>query len=197
MSECLVLNRSFLAVEIAEWKKVLSLVYQGHAEVVDENYQTFNFDEWCELSKAMSDNPGGFVHTPTLRIAVPDVIRLTLYERLPSRLVKFTRRNIYEHYDYTCCYCGERKNTKDLNLDHVVPRSKGGGTNWDNIVLSCIPCNLRKADKTPAEAGMKLLVKPSRPEFGPMDMVLRSPIKMKQSWQNFIDKAYWDTPIRP
>ena len=196
MTDVLVLNKGFNAIQISDWQKAMSLLYQGHAEAVDENYVTYDFDSWAEISKAMAVNPSGFVHTPTLRLAIPSVIRLTRYEKLPSSEVKFTRRNIYDHYDYTCCYCGKEHGSKNLNLDHVVPRSRGGKTTWDNIVLSCIDCNRVKADRTPREAGMKMLVSPSRPRWkGATHMLLKSPIKIRVSWQRFIDKAYWDVEL--
>lgn len=197
-ADVLVLNKQFLPIQIADWQKVLSLVFQGHAEAVDENYRTYDYADWCELSKAMADNPAGFVHTPTLRIAIPEVVRLTRYERMPTSEVKFTRSNVYEHFRNKCAYCGNKFSTKELNLDHVIPSSKGGKTTWENIVLACIPCNSRKADKTPAEAGMKLLVRPERPKWkGPAQLLMKMPFKTRQSWANFIDIAYWESELEP
>ena len=196
MSDTLVLNKQFAAVQIASWDKVFSLVWQGAAEVVDSNYQTYSFEEWAELSKLMVDHPNGYVHTVSLTLAIPDVIRLTKYDKLPKADVKFTRSNVYEHYKNLCSYCSKWFATSDLNLDHVMPRSRGGKTNWENITLSCVPCNSRKADRTPAEAGMKLLVKPVRPEWkGAQHSLFSVPIKVKDSWQHFIDQAYWNTEL--
>lgn len=196
MSECLVLNKGFYAIQIADWQRVFSLVWQGHAQVVDQDYRTYSFDEWAELSKMIQDHPNGYVHTATLKLAIPDAIRLTRYEKLPDSDVKYSRTNLYQHYNYTCCYCGVKETSENLNLDHVIPRSRGGQKNWTNIVLSCIPCNSKKADRTPAEAGMKLLVPISRPKWqGIQYALVKTPIKIRQSWQAFIDSAYWDTPL--
>jgi 5-methylcytosine-specific restriction endonuclease McrA len=195
-ADTLVLNKGFKAVHIAGWQQSLSLVYQGHAEVVDENYQTYDFKDWCELSAAMKDSPNGFVQTSSLRIKKPDVIRLTRYEKLPSSEVKFTKRNLFQTYGYKCAYCSHKFKSEDLTYEHIVPRSKGGGTNWKNIVPACWPCNRKKADRTPAEAGMKLLVKPERPVWkGPEDMIMRLPGPKRVAWQNFIDELYWDTEL--
>jgi 5-methylcytosine-specific restriction endonuclease McrA len=195
-ADVLVLNKSYYAMQVASWQKAFSLVFQGHAEVVDENYQTYSFEDWAELSKLMKDNPAGWVNTPTLRLAIPDVIRLTRYERLPDSEVKFTRRNIYDHYKMTCAYCGEKKRSEDLNLDHVIPRSRGGKTNWENIVLSCIDCNRIKADRTPAEAGMRLTLRPTRPRWkGVQHMTFKAPFKIRSPWQKFLDAAYWDSEV--
>ena len=192
----LILNRNFLATEIALWQRVMSLVYTGAADVVDQDYNVYSFDSWCDLSKAMSDSPNGFVHTTSLRIAIPDVIKLRHFERLPKKLMCFTRHNIYEHCGYKCAYCGKRFNKELLNLDHIIPRSRGGESTWLNVTTACKACNTRKANRTPEEAGMPLLVKPSRPQWrGPVGLHMPSPVPIRESWQNFIDSAYWNSPL--
>lgn len=197
-ADVLVLNRNFYAIQIANWQRALSLVYLDHARVVDEEYRTYSFDDWRELSKMTQTHSSGFVTTPTFRIAIPDVIVLRGYDKMPVGDVKFTRRNIYEHYGYRCCYCGNKFVTQDLNLEHVLPKSRGGKTDWNNIVTSCVPCNLRKADRLPAEAGMKLLIKPTKPKWrGSASLVFRAPFKIKAAWQRFIDNVYWNTEIEP
>lgn len=197
MSHALVLNRNFLAVHIAHWSKALSMVYQGHAEVVDEDLATYDFESWTELSALLAEHPAGFVRTPTLRIAVPEVIRLTRYDRLPQREVVFTRRNLYEHYRYRCCYCGRTFRTQELNLDHVIPRSKGGASDWSNVVTACIACNTRKGDRLPDEAGMRLLAVPSKPKWhGMRSLLLSCPMPIRQSWQKLIDRVYWDGELQ-
>ncbi|MGH7193649.1 MAG: HNH endonuclease, partial [Candidatus Saccharimonadales bacterium] len=100
MSDVLVLNRSFFAIQVIDWRRALSLVYLDHARVVDEDYRTYTFDDWRELSAMLSKEPAGFVQTPSFRIAIPDVISLRYFDGLPKSEVKFTRRNIYEHYNY-------------------------------------------------------------------------------------------------
>lgn len=198
MGDTLVLNRNYFAVHVSDWRKAVSLLYQGHAQAVDEDLQTYDFDDWVELSRMMERNPRGFVHSATLKVAVPEVIRLTRYDRLPRQEVKFSRRNIYEHYGYRCCYCGGRFSAKELNLDHVVPRSKGGSTGWDNIVLSCVDCNTKKGDGTPAQAGLKLLVRPSKPRWkGASTVIMHAPLPIPVSWQRLIDANYWESDLRP
>ena len=196
MGDTLVLNRNYHAVHISSWEKAVSLLYQGHAEAVDENLQTYDFENWCELSRQMKSNDKGFVHSSTLRVAVPEVIRLTRYDRLPRQEVKFSRHNVYSHYGNKCCYCGRQFPTSELNLDHVIPRSRGGPTNWYNIVLSCLPCNKHKEDRTPEEAGMRLLVKPSRPKWqGIKSIVVKSPVPIPVSWQTLLDMKYWESEL--
>src|SRR3989344_3776520 len=129
-TDVLVLNRRFYAIHVTNWRRALSLLYLDHARVVDEEYRTYNFADWQELSKLIKTNPAGFVHTPSFRIAIQEVIALRIYDQLPVSEIKFTRRNIYEHYSYRCCYCGFQFKTSELNLEHVIPRSRGGPSTW-------------------------------------------------------------------
>lgn len=192
MSDTLVLNKNFYAVQICDWKKALSLLYQGHAQAVDQDYISYSFQDWITYSATLNGSTE-FVRTPNLKLAVPEVIRLTRYDSLPRSDVKFTRRNIYQHYGYRCSYCGFEFTPKKLNLDHILPRSRGGQTSWKNIVPSCMECNTHKGDRTPEEAGMKLLVTPSRPTWrGPQIQIAQSTDVCKSSWERFIDKSYWD-----
>ncbi|MBI3012714.1 MAG: HNH endonuclease [Elusimicrobia bacterium] len=148
------------------------------------------------MSGLIKTNPAGFVHTPTFKIAIPEVIALRVYGQIPVSEIKFTRRNIYDHYGYRCCYCGEKFQTSDLNLEHIIPVSRGGQSTWNNVVTSCIPCNIEKGDRLPQEAGMKLLIKPTRPRWkGAQSLVLPTFLKIKTSWQKFIDNAYWNSEI--
>lgn len=194
--DTLVLNKSYHAIHTLDWQKAMSLIFQDAAEVLDENFQSYNWKDWTELSQLMKENAQGFVNTAHMRIAIPEVIRLTKYDRLPKKEVKFTRSNIYEHYKFKCCYCGQKKKRDELNLDHVLPRSRGGQTTWDNIVLSCITCNTKKDNKTPDEAGMKLLVQPSKPTWkGPKSVLIKSSFPIPVSWQRLLDEKYWNTEL--
>ena len=196
MSHVLILNRNMYAIQVAPWERALTLLYLDHASVVDEEYNVHDFKDWIELSKSMRESPAGFIHTPTLKVAIPEVIALKIFDRVPRQRVPFTRRNIYHHYGYRCCYCGQRLPSTDLNLDHVVPRSRGGGTDWGNIVTSCIPCNLRKGNRLPQEAGMRLVIPLSRPKLrAGVALLARSPIPMRRSWQKYIDNVYWDSQL--
>lgn len=195
-ADVLVLNRNFYAVHVTSWQRALSLLYLDHARVVDQEYRTYSFADWQELSQMVTDNPSGYVRTPTFKIAIPEVIALRMYDQLPVSEVKFTRRNIYEHYSYICCYCGKKFPTNDLNLEHIIPRSRGGQSTWSNVVTSCIACNIKKGNKLPEEAGMKLLIKPSKPKWrGAQSLILHASFKLKASWQRFIDSAYWNSEI--
>ena len=104
------------------------------------------------------------VTTISFKIRIPRVIVLLVFDRLPKKEVKFTRHNVFERDKNTCQYCGQLFDRSDLNLDHVVPRDRGGTTTWENVVCSCIPCNTRKGNRLPREAHMSLIRKPKRPK---------------------------------
>src|SRR5246127_1557573 len=158
-SKVLILNRSYLPVHVTSVKRAFALLYQGVARAVDEQYRIFDFDSWRELAIETHHERlgiiGGFIR-------VPRVLLLTAYERVPKRHVRFSRFNIYARNN-TCQYCGKRLPRTELNLDHVVPRSRGGLSTWENVVCSCHSCNRRKGGRTPDEAGMILFKKPHRP----------------------------------
>lgn len=107
-------------------------------------------------------------------IPMPSVVRLLEYRRVPEHLTRLTRKNFYLRDHYCCQYCGKRFAAKDLTLDHVIPKSRGGPDSWENLVSCCKPCNRQKDDKSPAEAGMKLLHKPARLTVHTSKYIMRS-----------------------
>jgi 5-methylcytosine-specific restriction endonuclease McrA len=111
------------------------------------------------------------------------------------REVRFSRRNIFERDSNTCQYCGRRFSKSDLTLDHVVPRSRGGRDSWENLVLACVNCNVRKGNRTPEEAQIRLVRKPTKPAWLPT-FGARIPREQFVSWQRFVDAAYWDAELR-
>ena len=128
-------------------------------------------------------------------IAVPRILRLLVYDRLPQQTVKFNRRNIYARDRNRCQYCGRRFPTTELSLDHVVPRSIGGKTTWGNVVCCCVACNVRKGGRTPDRSGMKLIVKPIKPRRSPV-LQLRLTSARYASWKQFLDAAYWNVELK-
>jgi len=192
----LVLNRLWQAVNVCTARRALTLLFQGHAQAVltmdDGAFRTFDFSQWHGLSQEQ-EHPES-IATISFRIRVPRVILLLAYDRLPKKEVKFTRHNIFERDKNTCQYCGKVFERQDLNLDHVLPRDRGGPTSWENIVCSCIPCNTRKANRTPTEAGIHLIRKPKRPKWRPF-VQINFTIYHHDSWKHFIDLAYWNVEL--
>jgi 5-methylcytosine-specific restriction endonuclease McrA len=192
----LVLNRLWQAVNICSARRALTLLFEGRAQAVlgtgDGAFQTFNFSQWHDFSQ-QEPHPES-VHTISFRIRVPRVILLVIFDRLPKKEVKFTRHNIFERDRNTCQYCGQVFERKDLNLDHVIPRDRGGPTTWENIVCSCVACNTHKANRTPLEAGMHLVRKPKRPKWRPFVQVNLG-FQHHESWKHFLDLAYWNVEL--
>jgi 5-methylcytosine-specific restriction endonuclease McrA len=192
----LVLNRLWQAVNITTVRRALTLVFQGHAQVVlnreDGSFQTFDFSQWHTLSAEEPHDES--IHTVSVRIRVPRVILLAMFDRLPKKEVKFTRHNIFERDKNTCQYCGKHFERRDLNLDHVTPRDRGGPTTWENIVCSCIECNTRKGNHTPREANMRLIRRPKKPRWRPF-LQINFNLSHHESWKHFIDLAYWNVEL--
>jgi 5-methylcytosine-specific restriction endonuclease McrA len=192
----LVLNRLWQAVNTCSVRRAFTLLYQGHAQVVSaddsRNFLTHDFASWRDFS---SSNPEpDMVKTISLNIRVPRIIVLLLFERLPKKEVKFTRHNVFERDRNTCQYCGKIFDRVELNLDHVMPRDRGGATTWENIVCSCIPCNTRKGNRLPHEAGMLLIRKPKRPKWRPFINISFNS-SHHDSWKHFLDLAYWNVEL--
>ena len=200
-SHVLVLNRLWMAIRVVDARRAFSLVFRDLAEAINvenSSYSGHDFDDWTELSKArdaFGTDSYDWVHTVRLSIAVPKVIRLLGYDRLHQQQVKLNRRNIYARDRNECQYCGRRFSSSELSLDHVVPRSQGGKSTWQNMVCCCLTCNMRKGGRTPRQAHMKLIRQPIRPRRNPV-VSLRLGSGKYACWQAFLDNAYWSVELK-
>ena len=193
-TKVLVLNRSYFPVHVTSLRRAFSLLYQGVAKAVDDQYQTFDFNTWSALSASLNDETIGLVGQA---IKVPRVILLVAYDRVPKRRVRFSRFNVFARDKHTCQYCGRRLPRSELNLDHVVPRSKGGSSSWDNVVCSCFACNRKKGGLLLEETRMRLITKPVQPEWTPF-MIETFSFKRYREWLPYlseVDAAYWNTEL--
>ena len=193
-SSVLVLNRSYLPVHVTSARRAFALLYQGIARVVNEQYQTFDFEAWSQLAVARDVEAIG---TPGGPIRIPRVIVLIAFDRLPKRHVRFSRINLMARDNFQCQYCGTKPHRKELNLDHVVPRSLGGRSTWENVVTSCVDCNRRKGGRTPRQAHMKLRRRPERPRWTPLANLMWSSVRY-QEWRPFlsvVDASYWNVEL--
>ena len=186
----LVLNRYYQPVHVTSVRRAFTLLYQGVAKAIDSQFRLYEFADWAALTAESHE----CIHTVNRSIRVPRVVVLSAYEYLPKGRVRFSRLNIYARDSDTCQYCGVLFTRADLNLDHVVPRSQGGRTSWENVVCSCIQCNLKKGGRTPEQAGLKLLKKPVRPRWTPF---FRGAVKRVtyREWLPFLtlaDASYWN-----
>lgn len=196
----LVLNKHYLALRVICARRAFSLLCRDLAEVVwcdDGAYANYNFQSWKEVSEAkrtFEAHKYDWIRTVNFDIAVPRVIRLLCYDRIPSKSVKFNRRNLFARDNNHCQYCGKKFSPSELSLDHIIPRSLGGNTSWENIVCACMKCNIKKGGRTPAQAGMKLVHMPEKPRRNPVIHVHLNHERYS-SWKQFLDHAYWSVEL--
>lgn len=197
----LVLNRLYVAIHVVNVRRAFALLFRELAEVVhleDGQYANYDFESWREISelKAEYKEPHqDWIRSVNFEIQVPRIVRLLSYDRLPKQTIRFNRRNIFARDGNHCQYCGKRFPTNELSLDHVIPRSRGGETTWENIVCSCVRCNVRKGGRTPDEAHMKLVCRPAKPKRNPL-LTIKLGNPKYQSWQTFLDNAYWSVDLQ-
>ncbi len=187
----LVLNRSWVAITTTTVRHAISMVYQGAARVIcHETYRTHDFLSWSEIA-AILDEPS--IRTISVRLRVPEIIVLAGYDGFPQRKVAFSRRNLYRRDRFMCQYCGVKPGTEELTIDHVVPRSRGGRSSWENCVLACVSCNKRKSNRLVAQAGMKLYKRPVAPHWS-WDVEVAVGHR-RASWGQFLSDQYWNVEL--
>jgi len=197
----LVLNKHYMAIRIVGARRAFSLLFRDLAEVVSVEqgkYANYDFESWCEVSQFKRHfEPDGhdWVSTVNFYIAVPRIIRLLFYDRLPPSDVKFNRRNIFARDKNRCQYCGRRFPTTELSLDHIIPRSMGGKSIWENIVCACAECNVKKGGRTPKHAGLTLVRKPIKPKHNPL-IHIHLGHQRYHTWKEFLDHAYWSVELK-
>jgi len=197
----LVLNRSFVAVHITNVRRAIVLLFRQLAEVVhceEGRFAAYSLDSWRELSAMQAEfgSPDAdWVRAVGYELQAPRVIRLVSCDRGPRQGLRFNRRNLFARDANQCQYCGRGFPTSELSLDHVVPRSRGGITSWENIVCACVSCNVRKGGRTPQEARMNLVRQPVKPKRSPLLSVKLGNPKY-ESWKSFVDSAYWLVDLR-
>lgn len=173
--ETLVLSASYRPVARISWQRAITLLFLGKVEVIEE-YEDKT------------------VRSISFELKVPSVVRFfkNLVKRKP--VVRFSRENVYARDLGHCQYCGRKVARSEATYDHVVPRSQGGGTNWENIVIACVPCNQEKGGRTPAQAALALKTAPVKPKRLPESFRLTFTFQkgMPRSWANWLrDVTYW------
>lgn len=211
--------RAINVVTLEKAMKKLSGTYKNgepKAKIIDciNDFRTMTWSDWSELKPHSDYCPechaikgeheivdGVCVHCKTpvgekgMRgvnaiLRIPRVIQLSRYDKMPVQKVHYNRRTIYKRDGNQCQYCGCRPGTKELSMDHVLPRAQGGKTTWTNIVVACTSCNARKADRTPEQAGMKLLKQPMKPKYN----LYVGDLRVKD-WESFLGALYWNTEL--
>lgn len=167
-AQTLMLTNDYAPLKVISWKRAIELLTLGKVEIIEEYDQE--------------------VRSAYLVIKIPAVVRLLKRFRRHAKPVKFSRVNIYGRDNYKCQYCGTTCKMDDLTYDHVLPRSQGGKTEWENIVSCCVKCNSRKGGRTPEQAKMKLLKKPVRPTATPAVVIQLSRKNIPDAWRDYL---YW------
>ncbi|MBI3582576.1 MAG: HNH endonuclease [Nitrospinae bacterium] len=162
----LILNSTYEPLQFCNARRAIVMVLKGKAEQME-----------CD---------GKVFRSPTISFRLPTVIRLVNFINIPYKgIVSFSKKNVFRRDNHTCQYCG--KNHGELTIDHILPKSRGGGTSWDNVVVACQECNLRKGNRTPGEVGIRLLKKPYTPHFLIHNSVYNSaPKSFIESWSKYI-----------
>ena len=194
----LVLNKAWQAIDTINAKDAISKVFANTAKVVGRDYALYSFEEWVdnwsEAGKYQELSERNTIQGEDFVIPVPEVIvnNHKAFRRISCR---FSRRNLFFRDGHTCQYCGYKsEDRRKFNLDHVIPKSRGGQMSWENIVLSCIKCNTKKGNRTPDEAGMKLLRKPFKPTWTQIRGKIGNNIP--EFWKSFVDVAYWNVELK-
>ncbi len=180
----LVLNRIFQPVQLTTVRRAFVLLYGGIATAVDEEGEVYDFQEWQHLPIRDGDDPLPIIGAI---LRVPRVVHLARYDRTPRSTVRLTRRNVMVRDGHQCQYCSKKPPIRDLNIDHILPRSRGGQDTWENLVTACRVCNLRKGWRTPDEAGMRLLRKPIHPRWSTAAQILLEACRPFKEWQPFLE----------
>lgn len=169
----LLLNATYEPLRVISWQRAIVLWFDEKVEILEE-YNDF------ELTSV------------SFSIKCPAVVRLLDYVSNKRNKVKFSRANVFARDAYSCQYCGVQPGSSQLTYDHVVPRSKGGKTVWENIVTCCISCNSRKADRTPVDAKMVLRVKPTKPNWSTRTKLVIAFPKTPDCWRDYL---YWNQEL--
>lgn len=189
LTRCLTLNKSWQAISTISVKEALRIVFRGSGRIVDpETYQIFTWEEWVEhrsvaINAAVQEDE--YLRTHSYWVRKPEVITLSKFAGYPNKGLPYSRRGVYERDNYQCQFCGLFLTRKNATIDHVVPVSKGGRTEWTNCSCACLKCNNKKAARTPAQAGMPLLNEPFRPT---KQQLLLKGVNMLESWKPFLSK---------
>ena len=200
-SSVLLLNRQYVAIHVVDVRRAFVLLMRRLAEVIhieDGQWGNHDFESWREVSELQSqfkEPHQDWIQAVNFEIQVPRVLRLLHYDRVPKQRVRLNRRNIFARDGNHCQYCGKSFPTSELSLDHVIPKSRNGETCWENIVCSCVTCNVKKGGRTPQEAHMKLIRPPVKPKRSPL-LAIKLGNPKYESWKTFLDHAYWSVDLK-
>lgn len=194
----LVLNKGWKPVGIIGVQRAVSLLFSNNkgtnepkARIIDpRDFQQYTWADWSKLKPEEGEDT---LLSSTSTFRAPLVILLTKFDKLPMQKVSFSRKTLWRRDDFQCQYCGIK--TSELTIDHIHPKSRGGKTSWENCCLACVKCNMKKADRTPAEAKMNFFhadYKPTKPKYN----FFKNDVINCKTWQQFLDTAYWNVELQ-
>ena len=187
----LILNRSYVPIRVVSARRAFVLLCKEAAEIIHEEvggYRNYDLFSWIELGAIQSvvePERHDWVRSVRFSIAVPRIVRLLDYDRMPKQVIKLSRRSVFARDRHQCQYCTRVFSTDQLTIDHVVPRAQGGRDTWDNLVTACVRCNARKGGRTPTQASMSLARAPHRPTRSPL-IDLRLSHEKYACWRAFL-----------
>jgi 5-methylcytosine-specific restriction endonuclease McrA len=195
-----------MAMRVVSVRRAFMLLFKRDAshrpiaevvDVEDGRYVSYDFSDWAELSafkREFEPASHDWVRTVRFDLAVPRIVRVLTFSKLPRHDVKLNRRNIFARDNNSCQYCGKRFSSSQLSIDHIIPRSRGGTSSWENLVCACVRCNVKKGGRTPEEANLRLVKPAVKPRRNPVVSIKLSD-KRYASWKQFLDAAYWDVEL--
>lgn len=194
----LVLNKNWIAVGVISVERAITILFATYnngepkariIEAVDpiNKYQSYTWDEWSKIKPKDDEEK---INASSNSFRVPQVIQLCKYGKIPQQNIHFSRRMIYKRDGFACQYCGVKVGQATGTVEHILPKSRNGKTTWENTCLACVPCNSKKANRTPEEAGMKLIRIPQKPKFNLIkeDVII-------DSWKSFISEVFWNDEL--
>jgi hypothetical protein len=184
----LILNKHWIPINTTTASHSFTLMYTDNAKgilVEEDSIVPLTWNEWVNLKANDNDRK---IKTVNGFIKIPNVIVLNHYDKIPRQIIKFTQKNLWERDNFTCQYTGKKISKLTGNIDHIIPKSQGGKTSWENCVLAHKEINAIKADRTPEQAGLKLLKKPSAPRIMPVSFYIRNKDEIKD-WNVFLNDA--------
>jgi len=182
----LVLNRSWQAVGVKTPAETFAMLMTDTATGLDikgiDHMTPLRWSQWINLPILEDDD---YVQTVNTKIKIPKVIILSKFDKVPKKRPRFSQKNIWIRDNFTCQYTGKKLKPGEGNVDHIMPKSRGGATDWSNCVLACKKVNAKKADKTPEEIGLSLIKKPLPPKELPVTLYIRNRYNIKE-WNVFL-----------
>lgn len=182
----LILNKYWIPINTTTPKHSFALMFSDNAKAIlieEDKVVPLDWNDWVNVNPSEKDRK---IKTVRGYIKIPSIIVLNYYDKIPRQTIKFTQKNLWERDNFTCQYTGKKVNKTNGNIDHIIPKAQGGKTSWENCVIAHKEINAIKADRTPEQAGLKLLKKPSTPKLMPVSFYIRNKEEI-EDWNLFLN----------